>query len=42
MFVSMTASAMVGHIVMAGILGCLVGGLVVYGFTKGFGNVKNC
>lgn len=42
MFVSMTASAMIGHVIMAGVLGCLVGGLVVYGFTKGFSDVKNC
>ena len=42
MFVSMTVSSMIGHLVFAGVLGCIVGGLVVYGFTRGFGNAKTC
>ena len=42
MFVSMTAGAMIGHLVFAGLFGCLVGGLVVYCSVKGFNDVKKC
>lgn len=42
MFISMTAGAMISHLVFAGLFGCLVGGLIVYCSVKSYDNVKKC